>query len=95
MALAFLIEIPGMTVEQSAAVLHELGLADRPAAGQVLHVEGPIDGGGMRVVDIWESQELFQTFVQTQLAPAFGRAGMTFPADLQPKAVWPVTGILK
>ena len=49
----------------------------------------------MRVVDIWESQAGFQTFVQAQLAPAFGRAGLTFPADLQPKAVWPVTGILK
>jgi len=84
MALAFLIEIPGMTAEQGAAVLRELGLTDRPVAGQVLHIEGPMEGG-YRVVDVWESQEVFQTFIGEQLAPAFQRAGMTFPAELQPK----------
>jgi hypothetical protein len=95
MALAFLIEIAGMTAEQGAAVLRELGLQNRPPAGQVLHIEGPMDGGGLRIVDVWDSQEVFQTFVQEQLAPAFGRAGVAFPADLQPKAVWPATAILK
>lgn len=45
MALAFLIEIPDMTTEQGAAVLREIGLTDRPAAGQVLHIEGPMEGG--------------------------------------------------
>ncbi|MBK9714161.1 MAG: hypothetical protein IPO81_23080 [Kouleothrix sp.] len=95
MALAFLIEIPEMTPEQGAAVLRELGVQNRPPAGQVLHVEGPMEGGGMRIVDVWESQEVFQSFVQEQLAPAFSRAGMVLPADLQPKAVWPVTGVLR
>jgi hypothetical protein len=95
MAIAFLIEIPGMTAEQSAAVLRELGLTDRPPAGQVLHIEGPMEGGGMRVVDVWESPEVFQTFVQEQLGPAFQRAGVPLPADLQPKAAWPVTAVLK
>ncbi len=94
MALAFLIEIPGMTPDQGAAVLRELGLSDRPPAGQVVHIEGPMEGGGMRIVDVWESQEAFQSFVQEQLGAAFARAGMTLPADLQPKAVWPVTGFL-
>ena len=95
MALAFVIEVADITPEQGAAVLRELGLQDRPAQGQVLHIEGPMEGGGIRVVDVWESQEVFQTFVQEHLAAAFHRAGMTFPSDLQPKAVWPVTAILK
>jgi len=33
MAVAFLIEIPGFTPEQSAAVLQALGLDKNPAAG--------------------------------------------------------------
>jgi len=81
--------------EQSAAVLRELGLDKNPAAGQVLHREGPMEGGGMQIVDVWGSQEAFETFVQDRLASAFQKAGTTFPADMQPKAVWPVTGILK
>jgi hypothetical protein len=94
MAVAFLIEIPDFTPEQSAAVLRELGLDTNPAAGQVFHLEGPMEGGGMRVVDVWETPEAFQAFVQERLAAAFQKAGVTFPADMQPKAVWPVTGIL-
>ena len=93
MAVAFLLEIPGFTPEQSAAVLQALGLDKNPAAGQVMHLEGPMDGG-MRVVDVWESEEAFQAFVRDRLAAAFEKAGTTFPADMQPKAVWPVTGIL-
>ena len=93
MAVAFLIEIPGFTPEQSAAVLQALGLDKNPAAGQVMHLEGPMDGG-MRVVDVWESEEAFQAFVRDRLAAAFQKAGTTLPADMQPKAVWPVTGIV-
>jgi hypothetical protein len=95
MAIAFLIEIPGMTPEHGAAVLRELGLQDRPPAGQILHIEGPMEGGGMRIVDVWESQEVFQAFVQERLAAAFERAGLTLPADMQPTAAWPVTAVLK
>jgi hypothetical protein len=93
MAVAFLLEIPGFTPEQSAAVLRALGLDENPAAGQVMHLEGPMEGG-MRIVDVWDSAEAFQAFVQERLAAAFQKAGATFPADMQPKAVWPVTGIL-
>ncbi len=93
MAVAFLLEIPGFTPEQSAAVLQELGLDKNPAAGQVFHLEGPMDGG-MRIVDVWESAEAFQTFAHDRLGPAFQKVGAAMPADMQPKAVWPVTSIM-
>jgi hypothetical protein len=92
-AVAFLIELPDFTPEQGAAVLRELGLDTNPAAGQVFHLEGPMEGGGMRIVDVWESPEAFETFARERLAAAFQKAGAAFPADMQPKAVWPVTGI--
>ena len=94
MAVAFLIEVPEMTPEVGAAVVRELGLTNSLPAGQLLHIEGPMEGG-MRIVDVWESAEVFQTFVAEQLGPAFARVGLTLPSDLQPKAVWPVTGLLK
>jgi len=95
MAIAFLIEIPNMNAEQSAAVLRELGLNDTPPPGQILHVEGPMEGGGTRVVDVWESQEAFESFLHSRLGAAFNSAGVSLPADFQPKAVWPVTAVLK
>ena len=94
MATAYVIEIPGMTPEQGAAIIREMGLSS-PPDGQVLHIEGPMDGGGMRIVDVWESQEAFDAFIGSRLAPAFQKVGLTFPETLQPTLVWPVTGILK
>jgi hypothetical protein len=95
MATAYVIEIPGMNQEQSAAVLRELGLTNTPPAGQILHIEGPMEGGGTRVVDVWESQEAFDAFIRDRLQPAFAKAGVTWPSDLRPTAVWPVSAILK
>jgi hypothetical protein len=43
MATAYIIELPGMTSEQSAAVLRNLGLSSTPPAGQILHLEGPME----------------------------------------------------
>ena len=94
MATAYLIEIPNVSQEQGAAILRELGLSTTPPAGQILHIEGPMDGG-LRVVDVWESEEAFNAFVGGTLVPACQRAGVPLPADLAPKAAWPVSAILK
>ncbi|HLY29597.1 MAG TPA: hypothetical protein VKQ36_01090 [Ktedonobacterales bacterium] len=98
MAVAFLIEIPGMTQEQGAAVIRELsaemGLAEgKSPAGQILHIEGPMEGG-LRVVDVWESQEAFNAFVGARLMPLLQKLGVAVPPDFAPKAVWPVSALL-
>ena len=95
MAIAYVIEIPGMNQEQSAAVLRALGPSNTPPAGQILHIEGPMEGGGTRVVDVWESQDVFDAFIRDRLQPAFEKAGVAWPADLRPTAAWPVSAILK
>jgi hypothetical protein len=77
MATAYLIEIPSMNQEQSATVLRELGLTNTPPPGQILHIEGPMEGGGTRVVDVWKSQEVFDAFIRDRLQPAFAKAGVT------------------
>ncbi len=93
MAVWFVLDIPAMTQEQSAAVLKDMGLTDRPPPGQIFHVEGPGEGG-TRVVDVWESEEAFNSFMQERLAPAFERAGVQMPPDARPQFM-PAWHILK
>jgi quinol monooxygenase YgiN len=83
MAVWFSLELP-MTEQQADAILRELGLTNRPAPGQLFHIEGTADGS-IRVVDVWESEQAFQQFFQERLTPAFQRAGAQVPEGLQPQ----------
>lgn len=93
MAIAYMIELPDMSSDQSATVLRALKLDGKPPAGQVLHVEGPMDGGGTRVVDVWETPEAFETFIRDRLAPVFDELGIQVPQ--QPTLIWSVDAVLK
>lgn len=44
MAIAVLMEIPGLSPEQSAAVAREMGVSG-VATGELVHIEGPMEGG--------------------------------------------------
>ncbi len=90
MAIAFLLEWPGVTQAQYDAVVKELDLGGRVAPGGVFHVAGPVDGG-WRVVDVWESQEVFDSFLREKLGRALQNA------EVQPPQVqaWPVYNTLR
>lgn len=47
---------------------------EEPAPGGVLHVAG-FDERGMHVVDVWESAEQFNAFVQSRLMPGIAQIG--------------------
>jgi hypothetical protein len=83
MAVWFSLELP-MTEQQADGILRELGLKDRPAPGQIFHVEGTADGN-IRVVDVWESEQAFGEFFEGRLTPAFQRAGVQMPEGMQPQ----------
>jgi hypothetical protein len=83
MAVWFSLELP-MSEQQADAILRELGLSNRPAPGQMFHVEGTVNGN-IRVVDVWESEEAFGQFMQERLGPAFQRAGVQMPEGMQPQ----------
>ncbi|MCQ8771734.1 antibiotic biosynthesis monooxygenase family protein [Streptomyces telluris] len=55
-------------------------LADIPAAGLIAHLAGPLEGGGWRVTDVWESTEALEAWAKT-LGPVLADLGH---ADLQP-----------
>jgi heme-degrading monooxygenase HmoA len=65
-------------LEQADRIREAAGVSgpETLAEGQLFHLETERNGGGFRVVDVWESEEAFQRFVETRLGPAFEKVGV-------------------
>ncbi|GAC1344952.1 MAG: hypothetical protein NVSMB27_06560 [Ktedonobacteraceae bacterium] len=87
MAIGVLYESPSITQEQYDKII-EL-LQNKTADGRIFHVAGPREGGGWRVVDVFESPAQFETFVQ-KLVPIVQEAG----AEPPQVTVWPLHNML-
>jgi hypothetical protein len=75
MATAMLMKWGGVTQEQYDAVIENLDLDNNPADGGLFHIAG-FTGDGLRVVDVWDSQQDFERFQQERLMSAVQAAGM-------------------
>ncbi|HEY0417115.1 MAG TPA: hypothetical protein VGC78_12080 [Gaiellaceae bacterium] len=53
-----------------------VGWEREPAQGGRNHIAWFEPGGGLRVVDIWESQEDFDRFANERLMPGLAQAGL-------------------
>ena len=84
MAVAVQLEFKGATLEQYDEVIEELGyLPGGPAApGELFHwvTKTPV---GLRVTNVWESREAWETFAQEKLAPVFQEVGVPGPPEIQ------------
>ena len=80
MAIALVIEFPGVTQKQYDKVQDTLGLKGPETwpRGTILHMAGPT-AKGWEVVDVWESREQFDRFVSERLTLALKEAGMPEP----------------
>lgn len=78
MALAYLFEVPDTTLAQYEAVMAMAHPGGHLAPGCLMHVAGPADGG-LRAVDVWESQEAFDAFLRERLQPALVQNGVAPP----------------
>jgi hypothetical protein len=76
MAVAVLLEWPGLTEQQYDETMKAMQLDTRPPTGGLFHVAGPMNGG-WRVVDVWESAEAFQKFSEERIIPAVKKVGIT------------------
>jgi hypothetical protein len=67
------------------AVSADIGAADNPPDGLIVHIATET-AGGVHIVDIWESQEHYDKFNAERLGPAVGRrmAAMGMPMDGPP-----------
>ena len=89
MPIAIIFEFSGGTLEQYDKVLKRMNLGGKTAPGGIFHVCGAMEGG-IRVVDVWESQEAFDKFAKEQIMPITQEFGLP-----QPKmTIWPVHNIL-
>lgn len=83
MAIAILFEFPGMSQQQYDAVMGELNFSNQPTPGLLFHVSGSQDDG-WRAVEVWESEETWQTYFDQNYAAAVQRQIQTFHVTLFP-----------
>jgi hypothetical protein len=70
----------GVTVELLDAVTDEMGVDANLPAGGILHVHFEKDGRA-HGVDVWESVEAYEQFVQSTLLPAMGKVAVAKGLD--------------
>jgi hypothetical protein len=75
------IDVYGMPNAEYRAVLDRLGVEERPEPGIYLHVTAQTDFG-YRVIEIWDSQEGFETFAQQRMLPALEALGIDRRTDI-------------
>ncbi len=74
MATLMMATMQGMTPEVYDAINRELNFPDEVPDGLLSHTAAEVEGG-MQIVDVWESMDKFEAFMNDQLGPAAGRAG--------------------
>ena len=79
MAVAVFMHFPGLRREQYDRLLADLGLDANPPAGEILHVAADAPDG-INVVDLWQTREAAESFIEHRLVPALRVRG--FRVDL-------------
>ena len=77
MAVGLVMNFKGLRAERYDAIMRELGLTATGGNwpdGIISHAAGATPDGWC-VVDVWESQEQFDTFLDNRLRPAFDATG--------------------
>ena len=68
-AVAMFVHFPGLSSERYGELMTRLDLDANPAAGAMLHVAAAaVDG--INVIDLWQTKEAAQAFVDQRLQPA-------------------------
>jgi hypothetical protein len=78
MAVAFILDFPGGTLDQYDAVLEKMQLDGRLPAGALFHAAG-VNDDGLRVCDVWESEEVFRAFAEGTIIPTVTEVGLPMP----------------
>jgi hypothetical protein len=87
MAVAVQLDFRGATLDQYDEISERIGLLPGgPTPPQEFSHWVTKTEDGLRVVDVWESQEAFDTFVE-KLGPVFREVGLPHPPEIQYFAV--------
>jgi hypothetical protein len=66
---------PGVSIEQYEQARDEIDWEGNLPDGAIFHV-ATADGDALRVFDLWESPEKFNTFVESRLMPGVRKVGI-------------------
>ena len=82
MAVVLTLNWQGITKEQYDRLRAIVDWENEPATNGIFHVAW-WDGDTMGIVDVWESQQDWQTFFDERLSPHFAAVGVTGQPDAQ------------
>jgi hypothetical protein len=86
-AIAVMVDTPGMTAEHFERTSEKLNLANGLPEGCLVQLAGP-GPEGWRILSVWESPEKAQQFVATMLNPAQAELGIALVNN--PPVAWEV-----
>jgi hypothetical protein len=70
MAIARYQEARNVSPEDYDAMNEKLNMPSEPPEGLLSHAVAPIEGGGMRFWEVWESEDQMRRFEEERLVPA-------------------------
>lgn len=76
MAVVLQAQAPGLGPTEYDALQQEANWENNPAPGAIFHVAW-FDDEGLKVVDVWETEAAWETFLNDRLMPAFNKFGVT------------------
>jgi hypothetical protein len=92
MPVGVLIEIPDTSPEIYDDINRKMNVEQDIPDGLLAHTAGEMDGGGMRIFDVWESREQMDRFTNDRLMPAMSAVlsdhGLEQPQDPAPPTVY-------
>ena len=71
----------GVPLDMIEAVTHEMDVDNAPPPGMIVHVHYEQDGR-VHIVDVWDSQQAHDDFVESRLLPAMGKVAANKGFDL-------------
>jgi hypothetical protein len=84
MAVMLVGKVPGVDADTYDKINQEMGISDgKLPDGLISHTAGSSNGDIM-VVDVWESMDKFDAFMQDMLMPALEKVGVPVPDNPQP-----------
>jgi hypothetical protein len=69
-------------------------LLEPTPAGLLIHIAGPTEEG-VRTIDVWESEQVWQRFEAERLAPAIAALGGPSPPETRSRSLHPIQVVVR
>jgi hypothetical protein len=93
MPVALILDFPDGSIEKYDTVIERMDLGGHLPQGALFHAAGPGPQGGLRVLDVWESDAAFRAFADAEIGPRTAEAGMAPPQVERVQATVRETGL--